>query len=173
MAQGSNPVGKASSPVWMRVLLGGSLALNLLIAGLVGGAIVRYGGVDGLRAPPRSMGAALFRELPREDRRALRDRSNGMMMSKGMNMNHHERQMAEAMAVSAAVRAEPFDRDALSAILKEQAKQREKFQQSVHQAWLERVANMSSAERQAYAARLEHSMSRYDAQSRRAMPRDQ
>ena len=46
---------KPRTPKWVRVLLALSLALNLLIIGLVGGAMVRFGGSDGMRPPPRSI----------------------------------------------------------------------------------------------------------------------
>jgi uncharacterized membrane protein len=172
MAQSQAGSKMMAAPRWMRVLLGASLALNLLVLGLVSGALVRYGGSDGLRPPPRTVGAALFRELPPEDRRALRDRSDGMMMMNGMNMNHHERRVAEAQAVSAAMRATPFDREALAAILEQQAAQRDGFQKSVQQAWIERVANMTEAERQAYAGRLVHAMNRPTSMARRMGTRD-
>ncbi len=172
MAESQTSGKKLAAPRWMRVLLGLSLALNLLVLGLVSGAMVRYGGADGMRPPPRTVGATLFRELPPEDRRAIRDRSNGMMMMNGMNMNHHERRMAAASAVSAAMRAKPFDRDALSAILEQQAAQRDGFETSVQQAWIERVANMTDAQRHAYAGRLEHAMNRTGFLTRRTRPRE-
>jgi hypothetical protein len=164
-------------PFWLRVVLGVSLALNLLVLGLVGGTMVRYGGLDGMRPPPRSVGAALFRALPGEDRRALWDRSyampmaNGMSMSENMPKGHHARQMAQARAVSAALRVTPFDRQALAAILQEQAVRREGLQQSVQQAWLDRVADMTDEERLAYSTRLDHAMDRPRFKERRKKSR--
>ena len=164
MAEQKKPV--ALVPLWFRIALGVSLGLNLLVLGLVGGTMLRYGGPDGLRPPPASVGAALFRALPGEDRRAIWDQSIAMPMAEGMSMpmgmpkGHHARQMAQARQVSAALRATPFDRQALAAILEEQAAQREGLQKSVQQAWLDRVAGMTEEERRAYSARLEHAMDR-------------
>lgn len=145
---------KPPSRLWLRILLGVSLALNLLVLGVVGGAIARHGGSDGMRAPPRTIGAAMFRELPREDRRVLRAQSNGT------HGDRHARQKAVALAVGKAVRATPFDSAGLVRILDEQAALRAGFQHSVQQAWLTRLAGMNDAERQDYADRLEHALNR-------------
>ncbi len=166
----------ARMPVWLRIVLGLSLGMNLLILGLVGGVMLRFGGPEGMRPPPQSVGIALFRALPGEDRRALRERSIGMAMGSGMSMKEmqngpHVRQMAQAKAVSAALRATPFDREALSAILDGQVARRLGYQKSMQQAWLERVAEMSAADRQAYAARLEHAMNRSRNRDRRGKSR--
>jgi len=158
-------------PVWLRVVLGASLALNLLVLGLVGGAMLRYGGPEGVRPPPRSVGAALFRALPGEDRRALREHSSVTM--KGMKNGPHARQMELARALGEALRATPFDLEALAALLDRQAAQRVGVQKSVQQALLERVAAMSAPDRQAYADRLEHAMSRSRGKDRRKKPRNE
>lgn len=142
---------KSPTRLWLRVLLGLSLALNLLVVGLVGGAMIRFGGPDGMRAPPRSVGAVMFRELSREDRRALWRHSNG---------DHRARHKEDAQAVNAAMRAIPFETSALEALLRGQAEQRLAFRNTVQQAWLTRVAAMSDAEREAYADRLEHALNR-------------
>ena len=133
---------------WPKILLGVSLALNLLVLGVVGGAIWRFGGPHDMRSAPRSIGAAMFHELPREDRRALREGS-----SKG-HADRRVRQQAEAKAVDAALRATPFDRAALETVLEGQSSQRAHFQKSVQDAWLDRIAGMSTTERLAYAERL-------------------
>lgn len=147
--------------LWVRVLLGVSLALNLLVLGLIGGAMLRFGGPDGMRAPPRSVGAALFRELPREDRRALRA---------GAGESHdqrHVRLKADAKALGAALRATPFDAGAMEALLEGHAKTRAESHMSLQRAWLDRVIAMSNAERQAYADRLERTLNRSKGKDRR------
>jgi len=163
-------------PVWLRIVLGVSLALNLMVLGLLGGAMLRYGGPEGVRPPPRSIGAALFRALPGEDRRALREHSSAMATGAGMPMKGgqngaHARQMALTKDISDALRATPFDLEVLSDILVEQAAQREGVQKSVQQALLERVAGMSAQDRLAYADRLAHVMGRYRDRERRKKPR--
>ncbi len=140
--------------LWVRVLLGVSLALNLLVLGLIGGAMLRFGGPDGMRTPPRSVGAAMFRELPRADRRALRT---------GAGETHdqrHVRLKADAKALGAALRATPFDAAAMATLLEGHAKTRADFHISLQRAWLDRIATMSDAERYAYADRLERALNR-------------
>ena len=66
----SRPAAPGTKP-WLRVVLGLSLMLNLLIVGLVLGAVIRFGG-PGERPPPPT-GVAMFRALPSDDRRAMRD----------------------------------------------------------------------------------------------------
>jgi len=147
--------------LWVRVLLGVSLALNLLVLGLVGGAMLRFGGPEGMRAPPRSVGAALFRELPREDRRALRS---------GAGESHdqrHARLKADAEALGAALRATPFDAGAMEILLEGHAKTRADSHMFLQRAWLDRVVAMSDAGRQAYADRLERALSRTRGKDRR------
>lgn len=149
----ANDTPKGTGRRWPKVLLGVSLALNLLVLGVVGGAMLRFGGTHGDRPPPRSVGATLFRELPREDRRAL---------WAGSGKSHNDRrarQKEEAAAVSAALRATPFDRAALEAVLDAQSAHQVTFQETVQQAWLTRISGMNDADRLAYADRLERTLS--------------
>lgn len=141
---------KPETPRWMRILLGLSLALNLLIIGLVGGAMVRFGGPDGMRPSPRSIGAILYRALPGEHRRALRSHSR---QTRGA---HVKQRRGQIMAVSAAIRAVPFDADAVVVVLDAHRSGLDQAQQSLQQAWLAQVEQMSDADRQAYAERLEN-----------------
>lgn len=150
----------APTRLWVRVLLGVSLALNLLVLGLVGGAMYRFGGPDGMRPPSRTAGAALFRELPQADRRALWAKSNGT------RTDQRARQKADASALASAVRATPFDVTALQALLEQQAARRAGFKASVQQAWLARVDGMTAKDRQAYADRLERALTHHGAAAR-------
>ena len=141
---------KPRTPKWVRVLLALSLALNLLVIGLVGGAMARFGGPDGLRPPARSIGAVLYHALPGEHRRALRSHSR---QTRG---GHANQRRGQIKAVSAAIRAVPFDADAISTVLDAHRSGLDRAQQSLQQAWLAQVEQMSDDERQAYAERLEH-----------------
>ena len=141
---------KPRTPKWVRVLLALSLALNLLIIGLVGGAMVRFGGSDGMRPPPRSIGAVLYRALPGEHRRMLR------MHSRQARGGHANQRRDQIQAVSAAIRAIPFDADMISVVLEAQRSGLDQAQQSLQQAWMAQVEQMSEKQRQAYADRLEN-----------------
>lgn len=146
---------RTGTPRWLRVVLGLSLALNLLVVGLIGGAILRHGGSEGLRPPPRTAGAALYGELPREHRRAMWASARS-----GPQADQRMLQKADLLAISTAMRADPFDAMTLEALLADQAARRVAFQNTVRQAWLARVAGMSLAERQGYADRLERASAR-------------
>lgn len=136
---------------WQRILLGVSLALNLLVVGLVGGAAFRLGGPERMhRAPP--IGAMLFRELPREDRRALRTHAFAPRPER------EARRLADAEAIDAALRARPFDPARIESFLREQAQRRQAREQDMHRAWLARITAMTDEERAAYADRLRHAM---------------
>jgi hypothetical protein len=145
---------KSPTRLWLRVLFGLSLALNLLVLGVVGGAIIRFGGYDGMRVSTRSVGAAMYRELPREDRRALWDGS------RGLHNVDPARYKADALVIVAAMRAVPFDANALRALLGEHATRRAVVQNAAQDGLLIRLSEMSDGERQAYADRLEEALNR-------------
>ncbi|MDF1716360.1 MAG: periplasmic heavy metal sensor [Antarcticimicrobium sp.] len=140
--------------MWIRVALGVSLALNLAVAGMAVGAAIRFGGPDKARAP-LPLGAMLYRELPREDRRALRDERLGPRDERA------ERHRAEAAELDAALRAVPFDPAPIEVFLAAQSRQRNDLEQALRTAWLTRVAGMSDGERAAYADRLAEAMARH------------
>jgi len=147
---------------WPRVLLAVSLALNLLFLGLFAGASFRHRSLDAVSGPPRTIGGAMFRALPSEDRRALRA---------GSKTSHQDRragQKADAKAISAALRQTPFQADALRDILAKQGAHRAGFQEAVQLAWLDRIAGMTDKARLAYADRFEKSLERRHAQRRDA-----
>lgn len=148
-------------PRWFRVVLGVSLALNLAVVGLAVGAALRFGGEGGMHPPPRNMATAMIREMPKEERRALWNKT------RGTEEDRRADRRAETEAVTAALREVPFDAGALEAVLSEQDARRAAFQASVRQAWLERVSQMSDEDRAAYADRVDRAMSRAHASHRR------
>ncbi|AVO37020.1 periplasmic heavy metal sensor [Pukyongiella litopenaei] len=129
---------------WLKIALGVSLALNLVVAGVVIGAVARPGGHDPHRGEP--VGAALFRDLPREDRRAMWRAMNGTKRPDGQ---------AERREIAALLRATPFDAAALGDYLDRRQISHAERQRVVREKWLERVVAMSDDERAAFAARLE------------------
>lgn len=149
----------AKSPAlrpWLRGLLLVSLALNLAVLGLVAGAFFRFGGPDSDKRPPRvdQIAGTYTRALSSEDRRAIwrqmRQNSEGMPGRAEMRAD-----MAEVLQV---LRAETFDRTALSRVMARQLRfghQRAELGQSL---LIERLSDMSQAERRAYADRLEEGM---------------
>lgn len=123
-----------------------------MVVGALAGAVLRHGGFDALRRPEPPIGAVLYRELPRDDRRALR---------KGFQPFHDgrgDRRAAEAQAVLQALRMPQFDRAAAEALMSGHQKAREEQLQGLQSAWLDRVTEMTPQERQAYADRLEKAL---------------
>lgn len=131
-----------------RVLLVVSLALNLAIAGLVVGALVRNDG-----KPPTRSGAALSlgpigSALSGSDRRAiLREvhRDGGLQSL---------RPGREVDAVIAAVTAQPFDPAALDAALAEGKARRDAVVAAATRALILRVTDMTDQERADFAQRI-------------------
>lgn len=138
--------------LWLRILLGVSLALNLLVFGLLAGAAIRFGGPDH-KPPHPSVGAALFREMPREDRREL------FQSMRGDRDREKARQAQEAKAVLDTLRAIPFDPDALSSVVGRHLNRRSTKLAATQDDWLSRVADMDAEARAAYADRIEHALS--------------
>lgn len=145
---------QARCPRWFRVLLGVSLALNLLVAGLAIGAALRFGGPDGMRPPPRSMATAMIRAMPQDHRAAM------WTQTRSEDADNRASRAADTEAVGVALRAVPFDADALAAVLQAVGTRRAALQARIQQAWLTQVAQMSDAERADYADRLEHMLER-------------
>ena len=144
---------KRRSPRWMKVLLIGSLAVNLAIAGLVAGAAWRFAGPDG---PPRAglpLGVALYRALPEEDRRALRRdlRTAGAA--------HRQARRAFYGAVPEALRADPPDFEALDRLLADERRLHGAWQDEANRAWRAHVGAMTREARADYADRVEDVLS--------------
>ena len=103
----------------MRVALGLSLALNVMILGALGGAMWRHGGpgphgggdLPGLR----SYASPYVQALPPEARRGL----HGKMRTSG-KAHHLDREARRALydEMLAALRAEPFQADVAAAVLR-------------------------------------------------------
>lgn len=141
----SEPVSGGMKP-WVRVLLGVSLAANLLIVGLATGAALRFGGSKADRPPPPT-GVSIYLSLPSEDRKVLRTKLREVMPAR-------QDRMAEAEELSRVLATTPFDRAALEEVMRVQSGQRAQFQSAMEGVWLEHVAEMDDATRAAYAERL-------------------
>ncbi len=155
MAGTSEP--KTAAPRWMRVTLVISLAVNLLIAGLVVGALLR-GGPDRERRVARDFGGAPFvMALDPEDRRAviaeLRQEPGGLRGDRRKLRERFE-------ALLAALRSAEFDRGAVQEILAEQRSVATARQAAGERLLLDRLEAMPRADRAAYADRLERSLRR-------------
>lgn len=142
----------------VRWLLIGSLGLNLLVAGVLAGAFLLR--PDG--APGRTMrfDLSIFpytAALAPEDRAALLRAWRAQGPGPRDIMADRE---AEARAVVALLRAEPFDAAALAALLSDRTARAAAHQSLGHALLLDRVAALDPAARAAYAARLEQLVAR-------------
>ncbi len=139
------PSGGGMKP-WLRVLLGVSLAANLLIVGLAAGAALRFGSTKADRPPPPT-GVTIYLSLPPEDRRALRSKMREVMPAP-KEREAEVRELARVLALT------PFDQAALEEVMQVQSGQRAQFQSAMEAAWLEHVADMDDGTRAHYAERL-------------------
>lgn len=148
-----NPAPRMSGRV--RALLVVSLALNLLVAGLLAGAWLRDGPPGGTGRDP---GFGPFAEaLSDTDRRELRR----AFMAHMPEMRENRAAMRTDMqGVLAALRAQPFDAAALETAM-DAALSRMADRIGVGQRLLvDRISAMDAAERGAFADRLEAALSR-------------
>ncbi|MEX0347864.1 MAG: periplasmic heavy metal sensor [Paracoccaceae bacterium] len=134
---------------WVKVLLGVSLALNLAVAGLALGAMLRLGGPDHKRPMPKTVGSTLYRALPDDDRKALR------AQTRAVHESRRGAKESDLKAVIAALDADPFDPQALRDVISKQAKARSAVFMAMQTAWIDQILTMDDAERQSYADRLE------------------
>ncbi|WP_425043649.1 periplasmic heavy metal sensor [Primorskyibacter sp. S87] len=140
--------------LWLRILLGVSLALNLAVIGLAVGAMLRLGGPHGFRPPPRSASTFLFRELPDDHRAALWEEA------RSTHRKHSGRSGTQVKAVIEMLRQDSFDAEALRETARAQSAARQRGFLELQEIWIERVAAMTAEERVAYAARLEQALAR-------------
>lgn len=150
---------KRRSPTWVRVVLFASLALNLLIVGLVVGTLGQRAKIDRSDAPRlRDAGLGpLAMILPRDQQGALREQ-----------LRHHApdlRQNREMMRndirlILTALRSEPFDPGALAEVLSGQRRTATGRMEIGHRALIEAVSNATPQERARMADRLEKALQR-------------
>ncbi|WP_170325654.1 periplasmic heavy metal sensor [Ruegeria arenilitoris] len=138
---------------WVTVLLAVSLALNLLVVGVALGTVYRVKGGDRGKPPP-GFGPAIYRALPKEDRKALRGELSERHV-KGAKLRAQD-----FAALEAALRAEPFDPTVVQALLQQQAQSMAELQGALQKEWLDRITAMTDAERQIYADRLQEVVQR-------------
>jgi len=140
----------------LRIALGVSVALNLLVAGLVVGAVLRDGGPRDRML--RDLDFGPFTEaLTREDRDALR---RDFVARSGGFRDMRAEMRADFNALLAALRAEPFDIDAARAVLEGQQTRLQSRLVLGQDLLLERLAAMSPEARAAFADRLEQGLRR-------------
>ncbi|WP_425041235.1 periplasmic heavy metal sensor [Primorskyibacter sp. S187A] len=143
----------------LRVLLFVSLAGNLVVLGLVVGAVLKGGPHDGPRNLARDTVAPFTRALAREDRRSIgRDIRQTVAGGDAAAWRAARQQRyTEALRL---LREESFDADAFGAVLAGQVAQVQAVAGAGSVALTRHIAGMSASERQSYADRVEEELRR-------------
>ena len=142
----------------LRALLIGSLALNLVIGGLMAGAVL--GNKQAGDRPPREgdVLGAYTRALTKEDRREIGRSIREFHREQGGEGKLGPRKVLEDMLI--ALRAEPFDAEAVEAVFASQADLAVARRAIAQQVWIDHVSQMSADARAAYADRIVEALSR-------------
>lgn len=129
-----------------------SLGINLLVAGIVVGSIVA-GPMRGGRPPSVEFVLGPFaRALAPEDRLAIARDLYARSDLRAMDRRERHGDLTE---LAAALRAEPFDREAVEAVMSRQRDRVRGLETAVEAAVLDRLGRMSAEERAGFADRLE------------------
>ena len=137
---------------WIKLVLFASLALNIAVAGLALGAVLRHGDMqDRPRARADQIGGPYTAALSREDRRAI---WREMRAIQGEGRPGRAQIREEFSAVVDALRADPYDPAQLRDIVGRQFQAGIERQQLGQTLLLARIDTMSAAERAAFADRL-------------------
>ena len=144
---------------WGRIALVLSLGANLLIVGLVAGAMIKG-------PPDRSEGRDLrdlgfgpfFAALPRDERGAL----SAALEREAPSFRERRHEMRQQFdALLAALRAEPYDHAAVAGIVDAQQAAVVESQRMGRALLLDQIAGMEPAQRQAYADALARGLRRW------------
>lgn len=142
------PPAPRSRRLW-RVVLVVSLALNVLVAGVVVGGAIRAVGPGGGPVPtgPGDM-RGLWRALPDDSRGALREQVRAGQPERGDRRARAEQARRDGIQIIGAIEAEPFDPAALVAVLEAQRQRQDALRRSTTEAFAAQVGRLSAAQRQ-------------------------
>ena len=150
---------RARSPVWVRILLTGSLALNLLIIGVVAGTLANRGGSE-RDGSPRLRDAGLgpvAAILSSDQRESLRGQ---LRQHAGDLRKNRELMREDVLKILAALRAEVFDAAAFAQTLEAQRSTMSGRIEIGHRALLEATTSATPEQRADMADRLEKALRR-------------
>lgn len=141
----------------LKIALALSVALNLAVLGLVGGAIIGFSPIgDRADAPLRALGMGPFAiALSHADRAGVSDR-----VDRGA-LRAERRALGEGLnGLRQALRAEPFDRETAAAALARMRMASVTLQSLGHDALLDQIASMPAEARAELAQRLDRALRR-------------
>jgi uncharacterized membrane protein len=140
----------------LRLLLVGSLALNLLVIGIIGGAALTGRGPGPLGGYSMTLGP-FAQALDRADRDAIRDELRARVDLRPPSGRDRQAALRDFQT---ALRADPFDASAVQAIFEDQRARAGAAMVAGQEALLRRIAAMTPAARAAFADRLEKALER-------------
>lgn len=151
---------KSKTPRWIKLVLVASLGLNIAVAGVVGGALLRADkGKDRAKLlQGRDFGFAPYITAFEEDERRELGR-NFLRQSGGIKAARDEVRTSFAMILQS-LEADPFDAAQFEALLTAQQAALASRQGLGAALIAEKVAQMSTEERAAFAQRLEENLKR-------------
>lgn len=141
---------------WQRGLLVGSLALNLLVVGVVAGSAIVGGGPKGQQRFDLTVGP-LTRAMDAEHRDAVRD---ALRDSGAFARNNRADIRADMQLLFETLRADDFDEAQFRAAMTRQRARLQSGQDAILDAVSQQVADMSVQERQDFADRLQEQLRR-------------
>lgn len=139
---------------WSRLLLIGSLAVNLLVAGLVAGAVFRHEPQGSRHLDRMSFGLGTYVAALPGDRRADVERAIGGVSDKSRGAWRQDVRDARN-AISEALRAEPFSETALREAIVTHREVALSRTVALQQALADAVAEMTPEERAAMLQRVD------------------
>ena len=147
---------------WQRILLVSSLALNLIVVGVVAGSFIGGGPSKSAQRFDLTAGP-LTRAMNSENREAVRDalRESGAFRTQDRSAMRQDMQ-----ALVATLRAEVFDADQFQEVLSRQRNRLQSGQQTVLSVVSDQIEDMTLEERAAFADRLEDQVRRGPPQRR-------
>jgi len=150
MSEQTTPQAKGT-PRWIKIALIVSLAVNLGIAGVIGGAVLRAHDAmrNNIEAPEGV--AMLARAMPAQHQRALR---HDMRMRRGELRPDREELRSLRNRFVVALRAEPFDIDAVNGVFADQREMLSNMTAAGHDSVIEQIRKMSPQDREKYIRRL-------------------
>lgn len=150
------PVGGAKAGKGVRIALGLSLAFNLLVVGLVAGAVLRDGGPRDRMVRDLDFGPFTEALSPRD-----RDELRRAYVQRAPDLRGARQEMrTDLQAFLAALRAEPFDPAALAQVMENQQGRMARRIELGQDLLLERLAAMDPQARAEFADRLERRLRR-------------
>ena len=138
----------------LRWVLFASLALNLLVLGLLVGALLDGGPGRGPRPIEMALGP-IVRALDEEDRNAI---LGSLRQRPDLHPPRREERAAALAEIVESIRAEPFDPERAGQALAAQSGRVAELQAAVQDALLARLQAMTSDQRQGFASGLEEEL---------------